>query len=101
MPCPLRFDRMTSLTCCAEAANVEEAEERLIDQEEEYGHSFESDAASEPQGSLRTLPLVTNPIRIGWERFRDLMYDVSASKSFNYLTVFVILLNTINLGIVW
>ena len=56
------------------------------------------DSAPEPPPAHRP---ATNPIRIAWERFRDLTYKLESSKAFQNMTVFVILLNTINLGIIW
>lgn len=40
-------------------------------------------------------------MRIAWERLRDRAYTIQADKVFEIVTVTMIVLNTINLGILW
>ena len=40
-------------------------------------------------------------LRIAWERLRDQAYILQADKTFEIVTVIMIVLNTVNLGILW
>lgn len=75
-----------------EAANAESQELMMDDEDPDSSHHQEPPQTHDP---------VHSPIRIAWERFRDLAYKLESSKLFQNFTIFVIVLNTINLGIVW
>ena len=63
------------------------------------GHDgMDSGAASHSQCQP---PARMGRLRIAWERLRDQAYILQADKTFEIVTVIMIVLNTINLGILW
>ena len=91
IPCPA----VVAAATAALAVEVEEGAPAL------GGPAQGHDDMHRGAGHSQYQPAGMGRLRIAWERLRDQAYIIQGDKTFEIVTVIMIVLNTINLGILW